>query len=100
VEMMDPMPAVLAVVAVLALALWWLRKKGTGGWFRPELRRKTRRLESMERLALAPNHLIHLVRVDDRVLLIAQSPAGLVLIEGTTAAPPAAAMRAAAAECA
>ena len=97
-EMMDPMPAVLAVVAVLAVALWWLRKKGTGAWFRPELRRKTRRLESMERLALAPSHLIHLVRVDDRVLLIAQSPAGLAVIEGTTAAPPAAAMRAAAAE--
>ena len=97
-EMMDPMPAVLAVVAVLAAALWWLRKKGTGGWFRPELRRKTRRLESMERLALAPHHLIHLVRVDDRVMLIAQSPSGLSLMEGTTAAPPAAAMRAAAAE--
>lgn len=97
-EMMDPMPAVLAVVAVLAAALWWLRKKGTGGWLRPELRRKTRRLESMERLALAPHHLIHLVRVDDRVMLIAQSPSGLSLMEGTTAAPPAAAMRAAAAE--
>jgi flagellar biogenesis protein FliO len=100
VEMMDPMPAVLAVVAVLAVALWWLRKKGTGGWFLPELRRKTRRLESMERLALAPHHLINLVRVDDRVVLIAQSPSGLSLMEGTTAAPPAAAMRAAAAECA
>jgi len=98
VEMMDPMPAVLAVLAVLGAALWWLRKKGTGGWFRPELRRKTRRLQSMERLALAPNHLLHLVRVDDRVLLIAQSPSGLALMEGTTAAPPAVAMRAAAAE--
>lgn len=97
--MMDPMPAVLGVVAVLGAALWWLRKKGTAGWFRPEVRRKTRRLESMERLPLAPHHLLHLVRVDDRVVLIAQSPSGLSLMEATTtAAPPAAAMRAAAAD--
>lgn len=94
--MMDPMPAVLAVMAVLAVGLWWLRKKRAGGWFRPELRRKTRRLESMERLMLAPHHLLHLVRVDDRVLLIAQSPGGLAVVEGSAA--PAAAMRAAAAE--
>lgn len=97
--MIDPMPAVLAVVVVLATALWWLRKKGIGR-FRPELRRKTRRLESMERLALSPHHLLYLVRVDDRTVLIAQSPSGLALIEGTEAAAPAAAMRAAAAECA
>lgn len=97
-EMIDPMPAVVAVVIVLAAALWWLRKKGIGGWLRPELRRKTRRLESMERLPLAPHYLLHLVRVDDRTILIAQSPSGLELIEGTPAATPAAAMRAAAAE--
>jgi len=98
VEIMDPMPAVLAVVAVLGAGLWWLRKRGTGGFFRPELRRKTRRLESMEHLALAPHHLLHLVRVDDRVILIAQSPGGLALVEAPAAAPPLAAMRAAAAD--
>jgi len=94
--MMDPMPAVLAVAVVLGAALWWLRKKRA--WFRPELRRKTRRLESLEHLALAPHHLLHLVRVDDRVVLIAQSPSGLTWMEATAAAPPPAAMRAAAAE--
>lgn len=97
-EMIDPMPAVLAVVVVLATALWWLRKKGIGRWFRPELRRKTRRLESMERLALAPHHLLYLVRFDERTILIAQSPSGLALIEAAGAAAPAAAMRARAAE--
>ncbi len=95
---MDPMPALLAVTAVLAAALWWLRKRGRGAWLRPELRRKARRLESMERLLLAPHHLLHLVRVDDRVVLIAQSPSGLALIDGTTATAPPAAMRAAAAD--
>ncbi len=97
-EMIDPMPAVVAVVVVLATALWWLRKKGLGRWLRPALCRKTRRLESMERLALSPHHLLHLVRVDDRTVLITQSPSGLALFEGAGAAEPATTMRAAAAE--
>jgi flagellar biogenesis protein FliO len=76
------MPAVLAVMAVLALALWWLRKKGARGWLRARTRRAARRLESMERLALAPHHTLYLVRLDDHAILVAQSPAGLTLLEG------------------
>jgi len=97
---MDPMPAVLGVLAVLATALWWLRKKGGVRLLRPRLRRASRRLESMERLALSPHHTLHLVRVDDRAILMAQSPSGLVLVEGAGSEPgrPAPAMRAMAAE--
>jgi hypothetical protein len=98
--MIDPMPAVLAVAVVLATALWWLRKKGIGRWLRPELRHKTRRLESMERLALSPHHLLHLVRVDDRTVLIVQSPSGLEVVEGAGARAPAETTRATTAECA
>jgi hypothetical protein len=36
----------------------------------------------MERLALSPNHALYLVRVDDRAILMAQSPSGLILVEG------------------
>ena len=100
-ELMDPMPAVLAVVGVLAAALWWLRKKAPGRLWRKTLRRPARRLASIERLALSPRHVLHLVRLDDRVLLVAESPAGLAPLDGAgTAAPavPAAAFRAAAAE--
>jgi len=97
---MDPMPAVLGVLAVLATALWWLRKKGGVRLLRPRLRRASRRLESMERLALSPHHTLHLVRVDDRAILMAQSPSGLVLVEGagSDSGRPAPAMRAMAAE--
>lgn len=99
-EMMDPMPAVLAVLAVLAVALWWLRKKAPGRWWRKTLRRPARRLASIERLALSPRHVLHLVRLDDRLLLVAESPAGLAPLEGPGASSqtPAAAFRAAAAE--
>jgi hypothetical protein len=86
---MDPMPAVVAVGAVLAAALWWLRKKALGPLFQTGTRRSTNRLESMERLAISPHHILHLVRLDDHSILIAQSPSGLALLDGagTAAAP-------------
>jgi flagellar biogenesis protein FliO len=74
------MPALAGVLAVVAAALWWLRKKG-GVHFRPHARRKPRRLESIERLALSPHHALHLVRLDDRSILVAQSPSGMVFVE-------------------
>ena len=83
--MTDPLPAVVAVMAVLALALGWLRKKGARGWPAARTRRPARRLESMERLALAPHHTLHLVRLDDRTILVAESPAGLTLVDGAAA---------------
>ena len=78
--MTDPMPALAGVLAVLAAALWWLRKKGAAG-FQPHARRTPRRLASIERLALSPHHTLHLVRLDDRAILVAQSPSGLAFVE-------------------
>lgn len=86
-EMTDPMPAVAGVLAVLAAALWWLRKKGALR-FRPHARRAPRRLQAIERLALSPHHALHLVRLDDRAILVAQSPAGLALLEKPENAAP------------
>ena len=86
-EMMDPMPAVLGVLVVLAAALWWLRKKGAVRFFRPQVRRVSRRLESVERLVLSPHHTLHLVRLDDRAILVAQSPSALVLLEEAASEP-------------
>jgi len=87
VEITDPMPAVTGVLAVLAAALWWLRKKGAVR-FRPRAHRAPRRLESIERLALSPHHALHLVRLDDRAVLVAQSPSGLALLERPDNAAP------------
>ena len=86
-EMTDPLPAVAGVLAVLAAALWWLRKKGAVQ-FRRHARRAARRLESIERLALSPHHTLHLVRLDDRAILVAQSPGGLSLLQKPEAAAP------------
>jgi flagellar biosynthetic protein FliO len=71
--------AVAVVLALLLLTLWWLRKRGLTG---VTLGRKTsaRRLESLERLPLGPQHALHLVRLGGSALLISSSAAGCALI--------------------
>jgi flagellar biogenesis protein FliO len=83
---MDFGPQLLAAAMALGLstaALWWLRRRG----FSPGSVRRGRRMASLERLPLTPRHSLHLVRVDERVLLVGCSPSGCVAIE----APPGAA---------
>ena len=74
--------AVAAVLALLLLTLWWLRRRGLTG---VTLGRKTsvRRLESLERLPLGPQHALHLVRLGGSALLISTSAAGCSLIHRT-----------------
>jgi flagellar biogenesis protein FliO len=72
--------AVAAVLALLAGTFWWLRRRGLAGVAWPG-KRGGRRLESLERLALGPQQVLHLVRFEDHTLLLASSPAGWVLIE-------------------
>ena len=79
-EAMEQMAAVGAVLALLAATLWWLRRRGLLGMTFPA-RRTGRRLESLERLPLGPQHVLHLVRFQDRALLVVASPGGCVLLE-------------------
>lgn len=90
--MIDSVPAVLGVLGALAAALWWLRRKGVARFPRP--RRTPRRLESLERLALSPHHALYLVRLDGRVMLVAQSPTGLACLGGDAGSAAAAGERA------
>jgi flagellar biogenesis protein FliO len=78
-ELIQQTGAVVAVLALLLLTLWWLRKRGLAG---VTLGRKTaaRRLESLERLALGPQHTLHLVRLGGSALLISSSSSGCALI--------------------
>jgi flagellar biosynthetic protein FliO len=74
--------AVAAVLALLLLTLWWLRRRGLAG---VSLGRKAdaRRMQSLERLPLGPQHALHLVRLGQSALLISSSPAGCALIHRT-----------------
>jgi len=66
--------AVTAVLVVLGGGLWWLRRHGYAA---PAIgSRRGRSLESLERLALSPQHTLHLVRAGKAVVLVACSPQG------------------------
>jgi flagellar biogenesis protein FliO len=72
--------AVLVVFAALGGAMWLLRRNPAAG-FRSLVRKKTGRMETVERVSLSPQHALHLVRFDGRVLVIATHPSGCTLVE-------------------
>ncbi len=74
------MAAVAAVLGLMGLTLWWLRRRGLAVPL-PAGRRGGRRLATVERLPLGPQHALHLVRVGGRGLLLASHPSGCVLLE-------------------
>jgi flagellar biogenesis protein FliO len=83
---MEAIQQVFGVVAVLALlggALWWLRHKGLAQFaVRGPGGSKTKSMRVIERLALTPQHSLYLVRVADRTMLIAASPGGCSILDG------------------
>jgi flagellar biogenesis protein FliO len=84
---MEAIQQVLSVCAVLALLggmLWWLRHKGVAQ-FAPKSAGKNKSMRVVERLALTPQHSLHLVRLADRTVLIAASPGGCSLLDGIAA---------------
>jgi len=73
--------SVLLVFLLLGLALWKLRQPGAV--FRPPWRKQgasVRSLESIERLALTPQHVLHLVRVQGREVVVATHPHGCIIL--------------------
>ena len=83
--------AVILVLALLALTVWLLRKKGLANFSAGALlNQRQRRLSVVERLALSPQHSLYLVQMTDELLLLGSSPAGISLIEpagGTKRSP-------------
>jgi flagellar biogenesis protein FliO len=71
----------MLVFALLGAALWTLRRGGRlriPGGMRPAGRGRT--LESVERLALTPQHSLHLVKIGGRELVVATYPQGCALL--------------------
>jgi len=78
-ETMAQAAVALGVLALLGGALFWLRKGGIAAW--PTPARAGRRMQSLERLPLSPQHSLHLVRVGERTLVVATSPGGCTLLD-------------------
>jgi len=81
-EMFEQLSIVAIVLAILCGGLWVLKRKG---WAQTSLRRSRGdgqpRLELIDRLALTPQHSLHLVRLADRTLLVGLSPNGCNLLD-------------------
>ena len=74
-DLIQPIAAIVFVGALLAGALFLLKKRGHGSI------PGGHSLEVLERVALGPQHALHLVRAGDRVVLIATAPASCQLLE-------------------
>lgn len=83
---MEAIQQTLVVVFVLGLlgaTLYWLRKQGVARFSGKGMGRGgARRMQTIERLALTPQHSLHLVNVSGRVLLIAVSPGSCSVLDG------------------
>lgn len=73
-ETLGPLAAVAGVLALLGGTLWLLRRRGMVAGFRNKT--AGRRLECVERLALGPQHILHLVRVGGQPMIVATFPGG------------------------
>lgn len=74
---------VVFVLGLLGVTLYWLRGQGLARFGGKGIGRgAARRMQTIERLALSPQHSLHLVNVGGRVLLIAVSPGGCSVLQG------------------
>jgi flagellar biogenesis protein FliO len=82
---MDGVQSIAGIGLVLGLlggALFFLKKRGIAR-FSPAASR-TRHLELIDRIALGPQHAIHLVRVGGRSVLVATAPGHCQVFENTS----------------
>jgi len=89
-EAIQQAAAVLIVLGLLGVALFWLRNKGLVRFGANGIGRAgNRRMQSLERLQLTPHHSLHRINVGGRVLLIAVSPGGCSVVDGSEREVPA-----------
>lgn len=81
-QLTEQIGMVLAVFALLGALLWFAKRRGMAT-FPIGLKRSgsIRRLEVVERVPLTPQHALHLVRVADRMVLIATAPSSCTLLD-------------------
>ena len=80
-DFIQPLMSVGLVLSLLAVALFVLKKRGAASFHLPRLGGGgPKRLESLERLALGPQHSLHLIRLDGRSILVATAPTSLQVL--------------------
>lgn len=74
-DLIQPLAAIVFVGALLGGALLVLKKRGVAAGPRGH------RLEVIERVPLGPQHALHLVRLGDRVVLVATAPSSCQILD-------------------
>lgn len=77
--------SVLLVFSLLGVLVWALGRSGRiqfsgAGLARKRVERATRTMIAVERLALTPQHTLHVVRVNGREVLVATHPQGCSIV--------------------
>lgn len=86
-DVVQPLAAIVLVMALLGGVLLILKKRGAATFRLPGgSGSKAHRLEVMERVSLGPHHALHLVRADGRLLLVATAPGSCQLLNHSIAA--------------
>jgi flagellar biogenesis protein FliO len=75
-DFLQPLAAIGFVLALLGAALFLLKKRGAVSFRGPG----PKRMESVERLALGPQHSLHLIRLDGKSILVATAPTSVQII--------------------
>jgi flagellar biosynthetic protein FliO len=88
-DLVQPLGAVVLVLGLLGATLYFLRRNGVasfsgGAAFRSQS--KERQMRVVERMALGPQHTLHLVRVGERMILISTAPGSCQLIDSAVSA--------------
>jgi flagellar biogenesis protein FliO len=78
-DLLQGLTIVFVLLVTLVGAVVWLRQKGYAQFSAPGIR-NTRRLQVLERQMLTPQHSLHLIAVDGRVLLVASAPGGCTVL--------------------
>ena len=81
-ELTEQIAMVLLVFALLGGLVWFSKKRGLAS-LAPR-RGRGRCLELVERVQLTPHHAIHLVRVSEKVILIATAPSTCMVLDAPT----------------
>jgi flagellar biosynthetic protein FliO len=82
-DAIQPIAAVVLVLTLLGGALFFLKKRGAASFHLPgsgSRRGGSRRMEVIERVALGPQHALHMVRVGDRTVVVATAPSSCRLL--------------------
>jgi flagellar biosynthetic protein FliO len=80
-DTLQPVAAVVLVLALLGGAHYALRKRGAATFSLPRFSAAgPRRMQVLERLSLGPQHALHIVRVGGRSVVVATAPTSCQLL--------------------